>query len=368
MLFENRVSVLRSTSYIESGTVLLYTHLNTSGLGRDEKRVKLFGKLHIFNDLKLEDLNCDEAVLTFLKEFSGLESLPVNTSGSTGTPKSLLLQKKNMRASARATLKALNLKPGDKALLCLSAEYIAGKMMLVRWLEGELDLYLSSVTADPLKEIDGEFDFSAMVPYQVKSSYEELPRIKKLIIGGGPLDNELERELKKMPGEIYHTYGMTETISHIALRRINGKLKSEFFKALPGVGFSLDNRDCLVIDAPSIGVKQLITNDIVELNDKHSFIWRGRYDNVVNSGGIKLQPEEIEKKIKNLSQPFFVCGFPDKKWGEKLVLIIEGDKRSTVNFEELQPYQKPKEVFYLPYFVRTENGKIKRKETAKLLL
>ncbi len=331
------------------------------------KKIKIFGKSLNYKDLKAQDLAFSKEVYSFLQDYFHSDYLKVQTSGSTRKPRSIILRKENMRSSAQATIKALNLEPGNKTLLCLPTRRIAGKMMLIRWLEGDLDLYYSKPSAKPLDEIEGRFDFAAMVPYQVEASLKDLYRVKKLVIGGGPIDQKLQKELQELSGEVYHTYGMTETISHVALRRVNGNQKEEFFRSLSGVRFSTDEIGRLIIDAPAIGVKQLISNDIVELKDKQSFVWKGRHDNVINSGGIKLQPEEIELKIKNIQKPYFVFGLPNEKWGEKLVLIVESKEYEQPDFSDLHPYEKPKAIFYLPEFVRTENGKIKRKKTALLL-
>lgn len=297
--------------------------------------------------------------------------LEVQTSGSTGVPKIIQLPKKYMEASAKMTLGFLNLKEGDRALLCMSPHHIGGIMMVVRAMLGNLILEVVEPTARPLKELTGDFDFVAMVPYQVEASLEDLPHIKKLIIGGGPISPELEGKLRDFPNEIYHTYGMTETISHIAMRRVNGE-DCDWFKTMPGVRLSCDERGCLVIDAPQIGVESLVTNDLVELQDKQIFKWLGRADNVVNSAGLKLHPETIEKKIGAVGYPYFLAGIPDKKLGESLVMIVEAEEKLglehfTDSFENLGKYEVPKKVFCTPHFAMTESGKLNRNETLRLL-
>jgi len=330
-------------------------------------KMKIGGKNIVINELNFEEAPVSAQVYSFIKSYLNRDMIEVKTSGSTGTPKTVYLRKENMRASARATIEALKLKSGDRILLCLSTDHIAGKMMVARWAEGDFDLYVTEASAQPLQQIEGSFNFSAMVPYQVQASLSDLHRIDKLIIGGGTIDGELERKLQDVPGEVYHTYGMTETISHVALRKVNGKERTASFKALPGVSFTIDERNCLVINAPEIGVGRLVTNDIVELVNEFNFIWKGRYDNVINSAGIKLQPEVIERKIKGVEQAFFVFGLKDKTWGEKLVLLVEGMDVPAFDFSELDSYERPKEILCLPQFIRTANGKIKRKETAALL-
>lgn len=292
--------------------------------------------------------------------------MEVTTSGSTGVPKKIRLQKEHMRASAQKTLRYLNLQPGDRSLLCLPVSKIAGMMMLVRWVEGGLDLWPVPPSSTPIPPGES-FDFAAMVPLQVKESLDSLHRIGKLIIGGGAIDPELEKQLRPMPGAIYHTYGMTETISHVAMRRINGNEAMDYFEAVPGVSFSQDQRQCLVIDAPDIGVKGMITNDVVETLDGQRFRWLGRADNVVNSGGVKLHPELLEQKTGNVGFDYFLAGMPDERLGEKLVLVI--DRETEIREEKinkllaaLQGYERPREVYTAQFFYSI-NTKLQRQKT-----
>ncbi|MGB0178160.1 MAG: O-succinylbenzoic acid--CoA ligase, partial [Owenweeksia sp.] len=175
------------------------------------------------------------------------------------------------------------------------------------------------------------------------------------------------QKLKDHPGEIWHTYGMTETISHVAMRRVNGS-DNDVFRALPGVSFQVDQRGCLVINAPDIGVENLLTNDTVELVDTTSFRWLGRFDNVVNSGGIKLHPEAIESKIGEWGQPFFLAGVPDDALGEKLIMVVESEQpvlKSQLKslFKGFAPYEVPKEIRTVSTFEYTANGKLNRPAT-----
>jgi O-succinylbenzoic acid--CoA ligase len=201
-----------------------------------------------------------------------------------------------------------------------------------------------------------------MVPLQAKNSLKELHKIKKLIIGGVKIHKSLEQELLKLPIEIYETYGMTETITHIAAKKIG----EEAFTVLPNVTVSVDDRQCLVIDAKNISEEKIITNDIVNLISDKQFIWMGRYDNVINSGGIKLIPEQIEEKLSTLiPRRYFVYGVPDSNLGEKLVLYIEGAPLEIEEsvFEVLNKYEKPKEIVFIPKFKETATGKIIRAES-----
>lgn len=298
--------------------------------------------------------------------------MEVHTSGSTGVPKTIKIKKTHMRASAHMTLDFLDLKKGDKALLCMSPSHIGGIMMVLRSELGSLDLTVVEPSAKPLENIIGDFDFVAMVPYQVAASMEDLHRVKKLIIGGGPISSDLENLLIALPNEIYHTYGMTETISHIAMRHVNGE-DNNVFKVLPGIEIEQDDRSCLVINAPALGVVSLPTNDLVELKSSESFVWLGRYDNVVNSAGLKLHPESIEKKIGDTGYPFFLAGMPDAKFGESLIMVVESEKQFSIedfkdHFQSLGKYEIPKRVFSVAQFEMTESGKLSRKETLKRIL
>ncbi len=294
------------------------------------------------------------------------EAFSVSTSGSTGEPKIIRIPKVYMRASARTTLKFLELKAGDRALLCLPTNKIAGIMMILRAMEGDLQLEAVSPSANPLAEVAGNFAFAAMVPLQAEASLTELHRVDKLIIGGAPINSQLEAKLRRLPGEIFHTYGMTETISHVAMRRIG----SDYFRAVPAVSFQVNADGRLIIDAPHIGIKALLTNDVVDLQDSHTFKWLGRADNVVNSGGVKLHPEDIEKRLGDLGMPYFLTGIPDDRLGQQLVLVLETQAQLSLadfDFSALDPYEKPRALYCLPAFDYTANGKLRRIETLKQL-
>lgn len=294
------------------------------------------------------------------------ETLTVYTSGSTGTPKPIGLKKEHMVNSAIATGAYFKLQPNKTALLCLPANYIAGKMMLVRAMVLGLDIYPVEPSAEPLAYLNKTFDFAAMVPMQAMNSISKLNQIHTLLIGGAPMTIDLKNKLEGCSTAIYETYGMTETITHIAVK----KIKEEYFTALPNVRLSKNERGCLVIDAPRVSTATVHTNDVVELISESQFNWLGRFDNVVNSGGIKLHPELIEEKIGNyLQMPFFVIGSADEKLGEKLNLVVETEisvmeiKNTLLSIEELGPYEMPRKILTIPKFVRTENGKIKRNKT-----
>ncbi len=323
----------------------------------------------------VEKGNDDEtAIGKFILEWlDDNDFITVKTSGSTGIPKNITLQKEHVFNSAEATVNYFDLKEDTKALLCLSSEYIAGKMMLVRAMTAGWDLHTVAPEKNPLENIDGYFDFTAMVPYQVFHSLADLYKVKKLIIGGGAVPWRLEEDLQKCETHIFATYGMTETISHIAVRPINGKEKSAIFSALPKVSFSQKENGCLQIHAPEISEETVATNDVVELISPTSFKFLGRIDNVINTGGVKVHPEAVEEKLSShINLPFFITSEKDGVLGERVILIIESEKQLkledyTKAFETLSAYEKPKKIYSVHHFIYTETGKIKRAEVLKNL-
>ena len=301
----------------------------------------------------------------------------VQTSGSTGTPKPMLVEKRRMLASARRTNDFLGLKPDDTALLCMSLDYIAGKMMVVRSLERGLRLVSVEPSGHPLSSdnINGQLDLVAMVPMQVYNSLqvleerERLKQIKHLIIGGGAIDEALAEDLKDFPHDVWSTYGMTETLSHIALRRINGEDASDWYTPFPSVEVSLSEDGCLVIDAPEVCEDRLVTNDIAELGGDGRFRILGRKDNVICSGGIKIQAEEVERLLHpHLRVPYLLSKRPDEKFGEVVVLLTEGDVETakTVCEAVLPKYQRPKAYVHVSEIPLTETGKPARRQAEEL--
>ena len=304
----------------------------------------------------------------FLKDwFSRSPFLKVQTSGSTGVPKEMLVEKERMMRSAELTCSFLDLKEGDKALLCMSLDYIAGKMMVVRSLIAGMDLYPIVPSGNPLKESKVTFDFAAMIPMQVynslqsESEKEQLKKIKNLIIGGGAIDVQLQKQLESFPNKVYSTYGMTETLSHIALRRLNGNDVSDSYIPFSSVSLSLSEDNALIIDAPLVASERLYTNDIAELNTDGSFHIIGRKDNIINSGGIKIQIEKVEELIKPLLNcKFAITSLPDPKFGEIVVLVVEQEIDSDI-LNQIQPtYYIPKKVVKMQSIPLTETGKISR--------
>lgn len=303
----------------------------------------------------------EKAIGDFLLDwFDNNDFIEMTTSGSTGLPKQVKLQKQAMILSALATGDFFNLEPGNSALLCLPVKFIAGKMMLVRSLILGLEIDIVEPSLEPLARNDTKYDFVAMVPLQVQHSIEELKNIKKLIVGGAKMDVALEEQLLPLKTEIYETYGMTETITHIAAKRVGEKV----FSILPNVTIYKDERECLVIALPSVSEEPIVTNDLVDLINDHQFIFIGRIDNIINSGGVKLIPEQIEAKlVGKINTRFFVTGVPDIALGEKLILVVEGEKQIFAPdfFDFLDKFERPKEIVFVPKFKETGNGKMLRK-------
>ena len=336
----------------------------------------------------------------FLEEWNNdSEQVMVHTSGSTGKPKPMWVEKRRMEASARITCDFLGLKKGDTALLCMSLDYIAGKMMVVRSLVRNLKLIVVEPTGNPLANVAAtKIDFAAMVPMQVYNSLqvpqerERLKQIKHLIIGGGAIDEAMASELKDFPNYVWSTYGMTETLSHIALRRLNGPEASEWYKPFPSVEISQNDDGCLVIDAPQVCSERLVTNDIVEISEA-GFRIIGRKDNVICSGGIKIQAEEVERILKPyVHDPFLITKRKDQKFGEIVVMMVEDRGKATgrraelgnerkeereereslktrlqsLCREHLPKYWQPRDFVFVEKLPMTETGKPARKQAEEL--
>lgn len=319
--------------------------------------------------------NCPPALwdlYIFLEKwFDASPVITVHTSGSTGTPKELVVRKDRMMQSARLTCEFLNLQAGDTALLCMNLRYIGAMMVVVRSLVAGLNLIVRPASGHPLSDIEEPLRFAAMVPLQVYNTLrvpEEKERLEQtdiLIIGGGAVDDTLEAEISALPTAVYSTYGMTETLSHIALRRLNGDTASKHYYPFPSVELSLSAESTLVIKAPLICGEVLQTNDIACLYPDGSFTIAGRKDNVINSGGIKIQAEEMEKRLRPfIPVPFVVTSVPDPRLGQALTLLIAGQvdvrelesKLQTV----LDAYHRPRHIFMTESIPQTENGKTDR--------
>ncbi len=306
-------------------------------------------------------------LLCFLGEwFSDAETVQLHTSGSTGTPKTITARKEAMMESARMTCEALDLKAGDRALLCMNLRYIGAKMVVVRALVAELELVVRVASGHPLKDVTEQIRFTAIVPLQLYNSLQNdkerrrLAAIDKVIVGGGAVDAELERAVRELPNAVYSTYGMTETLSHIALRRLNGRKASLLYTPFAGIGLSLSEEETLVIDAPML-CGRLETNDRVRIHTDGRFEVLGRRDNVINSGGVKIQIEEDEKRLRAVIRvPFALTSVENVRLGQAVVLLVTGD------FEEqrmegcLPKYHLPRYVWRVDRIPETGNGKIDR--------
>ncbi len=338
---------------------------------------------NVHNHFKLNGFHLDKEDLcrvaySFIKEGEDFEKpvgdflldwfdskpyIEMQTSGSTGTPKVIRVDKQAMVNSAMATGDFFELRSGNRALQCLPVKYVAGKMMLIRSIILGLDLDYVEPCSHPMEGLEDKYDFAAMVPMQAQNSLKELHNVKKLIVGGARISASLEKELMKLPTEVYETYGMTETITHIAAKRVGEKA----FTVLPHVTISYDDRNCLVIHAPHIIAEEaVVTNDLVELVNENQFIFLGRLDNVINSGGVKIMPEQVEHKLDGkIEHRFFIAAKEDAELGEKVVLVIEGDAFDVDKsiFDGLDKYEHPREILFVPKFKETENGKVLRKES-----
>lgn len=319
------------------------------------------------------------SIVSFLEDwFSDREYVEAQTSGSTGEPKTIRLQKESMVNSARMTCRFFGLTDESSALLCLPADYIAGKMMLVRAMVSGLNLLVARPSSDPFSNVQSIVDFSAITPYQFLNSYQSLQEIpvKTIIVGGSSVSLHLQKIMESLETEFYETYGMTETCSHIALRKLNGEMASEYFEILPGVSIRQDDRNCLVIEVPDLVEKELVTNDVVTIIDKTHFKWLGRYDNVINSGGIKVFPEQIEKKLEPfIDRRFFIGALHDEALGQKVIMVIEGDAFSDKEEQDLNgilssclnKYEKPRQIIYRPEFEVSSSGKILKRQIVSSL-
>lgn len=304
-------------------------------------------------------------------------TLLVHTSGSTGKPKPMLVEKRRMEASARITCGFLGLRAGDTALLCMPLDFIAGKMVVVRSLVWGLRLMAVEPSGHPLKGLTESPTFAAMVPMQVYNSLkvEEERRllrdIKHLIIGGGAVNSDMAEALRGFPNAVWSTYGMTETLSHIALRRLSGAEASEWYEPFDGVGVTTNADGCLVIDAPAVCAQPLVTNDIAEIApDGRRFRIRGRRDNVVCSGGLKLQIEEMEARLQpHLNVPYMISKRPDDKFGEAVVLLAVTDDMESVCEvcrKHMPRYEQPRYFLAVSELPMTPTGKPARAEAMKL--
>ncbi len=331
----------------------------------------------------------EKSTLKFCKEWlSGQESFTLQTSGSTGVAKKIKITREQLKASANLTAKVLGLQKNDTALVCLDTRYIAGIMMMVRSFEVGMNMIIVEPASNPLEKIEEGtcIDFTALVPLQLEtiirsSDSNKLNQIKIALIGGAALNRKTVKDIAEIKCSFYATYGMTETISHIALQKLNGKDAQDYFEVLPGIALSKDERDCLIINAPHIANESIVTNDMIGFVSPSKFRWLGRADHVINSGGVKIAPEKIEASIHiifedlNISNRFFITALPDKLLGQSVNLFIEGtpiEKQTEDSIQEkikhaLSRYERPKSIRYLVTFVNTDTGKIDQHKTIALM-
>jgi O-succinylbenzoic acid--CoA ligase len=326
----------------------------------------------------------EEKVKSFTLEWlSGKQEFEFQTSGSTGQPKKIVFTRAQMQASVALTQNTFDLKEGQTALLCLDADFVAGKMMIVRALEIGMNLIVLEPSANPLKKLSFKdpIEFAAFVPYQLNAILKDpktkskLENISKAIIGGAATSNELIESLQNCRTRFYETYGMTETLTHVAIRKLNPPEAA--FRALPGVTLWFTENLCLSLQLDHLGIERVETNDVIQLQTRETFTVTGRYDNMINTAGVKVLPEILEPKIKDILQQhfsnsaFFIGGVKDKQFGEKVVLFVEhtfiSESVKTLVFDQmkqiLRNFEVPKEIVAVPAFKRTDMGKLKRQET-----
>jgi len=325
----------------------------------------------------------------------GEKIFELQSSGSTGKAKKISITKEQMQYSALQTQKFFDLKAKQKVLVCLNTNYIAGIMMLVRAFEIGWEMWVIPPQSNPLKTLYKDFkkppsqlDFTALVPLQLqtmisdKNTFPLLENLKLILLGGASVNYSLNKKIKDLKNKVFIGYGMTETVSHIALRALNGEKQSDFYEVLPEVEIQKNESNCLQIKSPVTQNQWLNTNDIVEFSPENKFLVKGRIDNVINSGGLKIQLEELEKAFEEiffeikLNSRFFLSGIPDEKLGEKLILLIENNSNSTekkllkeqvLNLAQtkLNKYQIPKEICFLEQFEETPTRKIQKKQSLK---
>lgn len=330
-----------------------------------------------FNDLS----EYESSVLSFAKDWiSKKQQFEFQTSGSTGTPRKIIFQREQIKESVRLTKDFFQLKQGHKALLCLDPNFVAGKMMLIRALEIGMNLYCLPPAANPMNTLDEEIDFAAFVPYQLEAiinstSANKIVHIKTGILGGSPVSQSIIEKIQALETQFYETYGMTETLTHIAIRKLNPVQPD--FHTLPGVKISLDERGCIGIRAKHLSNEMIQTNDVAILRDETSFRITGRYDNVINSAGVKISPELLESKIETIVKKiiegpsYFIAGVADPEFGQKVMLYIETDTLSLETENQLmaelksklKKWEVPKAIVAIPQFTRTNSGKINRVAT-----
>ena len=328
-----------------------------------------------------EGLAYEELAGNFLLDWlnESYDSIKLRTSGSTGEPKEIYVSREKMIHSAMLTANCFKMPAKSQVLCCIPANNVAGRMMLVRAmiLGWHLDMVEPKVNA--LESITKNYDFCALTPFQLSHSLHKLHLIRKLIVGGAPVSLKLKSMLRGRSTKVYETFGMTETVSHVAYKRINSMTTKEAkpFKSVGGVHFSVDERNCLVIHSEELLDETLVTNDVVELVNETTFFWKGRLGNVINSGGVKIHPEQVEKKLQQIIETeFIVAPSEDEKLGEKVILLVKEEEKLPAkenllsqikSLEDMGKFEVPKEIHYIADFARTRTGKIDRLASVEAL-
>ena len=325
-----------------------------------------------------EGIEYEELIGNFLLDWfnDNYEQMKLRTSGSTGEVKEMFVHRDKMKNSAIATAKRFKLPSKTKALCCIPANYVAGRMMLIRAMVLGWHLDLVEPKANALAQVEKEYDFAALTPHQLSNSLHKIHFIKKVIVGGAPISESLLKKIQDIPTKVFETYGMTETITHIATRRLNSSTKTKLkpLKALQNVSFTVNDKNCLVVTAPKITDEPVVTRDVVELVDDIRFYWKGRLDNVINSGGVKIHPEQVEKKLQlHIHKPFFIAGVPDENLGEKVVLFVESTnpneeqaiQETIKEIDTLDKFEVPKQIIVVAEFKKTRTAKVHRSATIK---
>ena len=315
-------------------------------------------------------------IIDFLGDwFSDKSEFEIKTSGTTGPPKIESFPREAFISSARITINTFNLKKGDTLLMCLPMHFVAGKMMLIRAITGRMKILAIQPSANPVQGLQYPIEFAAFTPHQLQTILKINPNkidlIEKAIIGGSLVNIELQDQLNDYKTQFYETFGMSETLTHVAIKVLNGGNISEHFKVLKGFKISVDENDRLIIEADHLKNSPLVTSDIVEFIDQNTFIWLGRSDDVINSGGVKLFPVAIENKLYDQIDREFVVGKRSNDiLGEVVILFIEGepfskDRLAKLNSELtklLTKFEIPKEILFINEFPRNKNGKVIRSE------
>lgn len=348
-----------------------------------------YDKIHLkfkMNGVSLDHDSIPEVAYSYIKEgapfeknlgtfildwLDGSPTIEVLTSGSTGEQKTIEVSKQAMVNSSISTADYFKLEPGDSALHCLPATHIAGKMMVIRAMILGLDIDVVEPKLNPEFNTNKNYKFCAMVPGQLSNSLGKLNNIETLVVGGAAVNAVLLNSIQGLNTKICASYGMTETVSHIALKPLNYGNKESHFMPLVGVSISQDERSCLVVSAPNISEEEVVTNDIVEIYDDNTFEVLGRIDNMINSGGLKYFPEKIEEKLDGkIPCRYFITSEPDPVLGEQIVLILEGNEvnvDASIYGKEFGKFEVPKKTYCVSKFVETPTGKIQRKQTIELI-